>query len=156
MATQRVLAQIPAYQQTLRTFVDTMWLYPPAIVERALATTTIPYTFDGTHIICNNLTDLTDLYSYIFSLTIQPGLLPQGYNIGVGTILANFGKQLIFQAPNGNTVIRWTLVKQLIPQSDLPLANQGDSPVDTVGYITTYNIIGSSAVFEGAYVLLDS
>jgi hypothetical protein len=149
MALQRVTSQIPGDQKYIQTIVNTMWLYPPASVEQSLATTTIPHTYDGVFITCPNITSLTNLYQYIWEKTALE-LPTEGYNIGVGTILENFGKKLYFQVPSGNTIIEWTLVKQITPQSALP--SGGNSPDGTVGYITTYNYIGSTPVFEGPYV----
>ena len=150
MSLQRVTSQIPADQKYIQTIVDTMWLYPPAIVEAALASTSITHTYDGVFITCPDIATLTNLYDYIWQQTQIVSELPQGYNLGVGTILENFGKKLYFQVPSGNTVIEWTLVKQLAPQPPPPLG--GNSPDGTVGYIITYNYIGSTPVFEGPYV----
>jgi hypothetical protein len=153
MSLHRVTSQIPADQQYIQTIVATMWLYPPTDVEKALATTTYTYTFDGIFITCPDIANLTGLYSDIFDQTAQSQPIGNvGFSLGVGTILENFGKKIYFQVPSGNTVIEWTLVKQLTPQSSLPPGVGGDSPIDTVGYITSYTTIGSTAVFEGPYV----
>lgn len=150
MALHRVTSQIPADQKYIQTIVNTMWLYPPAIVEAALASTSITHTYDGVFITCPDIATLTSLYDYIWQQTQSVSELSQGYNLGVGTILENFSKKIYFQVPSGNTIIEWTLVKQITPQSALP--SGGESPVDTVGYITTYNYIGSTPVFDGPYV----
>ncbi len=150
MSLHRVTSQIPADQQYIQTIVDTMWLYPPAIVEAALASTSITHTYDGVFITCPDIATLTSLYNYIWDQTRSVSGLSEGYNLAVGTILENFSKKIYFQVPSGNTIIEWTLVKQLTPQSTLP--SGGESPVDTVGYITTYNTIGSTPVFDGPYV----
>jgi hypothetical protein len=151
MALHRVTSQIPADQKYIQTIVATMWLYPPSDFEAALATTTYQYTYDGVFITCPDISTLEGLYTDIFNKTAQSQPIGNvGFSLGVGTILENFGKKLYFQVPSGNTVIEWTLVKQLTPQSALP--SGGNSPDGTVGYIITYNYIGSTPVFEGPYV----
>lgn len=151
MLCERVTAQIPGYQTYIQTIVNTTWLYPPSDVEVALAKTTYKYTFDGVFIICPDMANLSGLYSDIFAQTAQSQPIGNvGFSLGVGTILENFGKKIYFQVPSGNTVFEWTLVKQLTPQPELPVG--GDSPLDTVGYITSYTTIGSTAVFDASYV----
>jgi hypothetical protein len=151
MALHRVTSQIPADQKYIQTIVNTTWLYPISDVEAALATTTYQYTYDGIFITCPDIANLTGLYSDIFEKTAESQPFGNtGFSLGVGTILENFGKKLYFQVPSGNTVIVWTLVKQMTPQIALP--SGGNSPVDTVGYITTYNYIGTTNVFDAPYV----
>jgi hypothetical protein len=77
-----------------------------------------------------------------------------GFSLGVGTILQNFGRTLYWQAPNGNTVIKWQLVKQLTPQTTDYIPVPGNSPPYTVGYTTTYNPAGPGSILDGNYVVL--
>ena len=157
MSTQRILSQIPGYQKYIRTIANTTWLYPPTDVEIALANTTYKYTFDGVFIICPDIANLSGLYYDIFYQTVQSNpSFNGGYYNGQQTVLENFGKKIYFQAPAGNTVIIWTLVKQITPQSELPPGNQGNSPAGTVGYTTTYNYIGSTNVFDAPLVTYDN
>jgi hypothetical protein len=140
--------------QYLRTIRDTVWLYPKADIQRGLAATTYTHTFDGTNIVCPDMAQLRGVYGDIFNQTIisQP-LGNPGYSLGVGTILEDMNNTITWQLSGGHIVIRWQLVKQLIPQTQLPVS--GSSPVDTVGYITTFTAFtpGPDPVFDAPYVV---
>ena len=156
MATQRTFAQIPANRGYYRTIANTMWLYPMVDIERAMATTTYTYTFDGTNIVCPDMSNLVGLYGDIYQQTrISQPNGNEGFTLGVGTSLQNFGKTLYWQTPNGNLVIKWQLVQQLTDQSNAYLPSPGNSPPRTTGFITTYNTEGSTAILDGAYVVLN-
>lgn len=149
----REFKQLSANIGYYRTVKDTMWLYPIDDIEKAFSNTSYQYIFDGTHIICPNLSNLVGLYSDIYQqTTISQPLGNQGYSLGVGTFLQNFGKTLYWQAPNGNTIIKWQLVQQITEQSTLPVP--ANSPQGTVGYVTIYNTQGSTPVLDGPYVVL--
>lgn len=153
-----VISQIPSYAKNYRTIVNTMWLYPQTDLEKALATTTYKYTFDGTFIICPDMYNLRGLYSDIFAQTaISQPIGNTGFSLGVGTYLENFGKEIVFQVPNGTTVIKWKLVKQITPQTVDYISNPGNSPDDTVGYITVFDCayqVGGDPVLDPPYVVL--
>jgi hypothetical protein len=156
MSTQRALAQINPNYGYYRTIVNTTWLYPPADVAKGLAASTYKYTFDGTFIICPDIENLIGLYNDIFvQTTISQPVGNVGFSLGVGTMLQNFGKTIIWQAPNGNTVIKWQLVQQQTPQNVNFIPVPGDSPDLTVGYVTTYNYLGATNILDAAYVVLD-
>lgn len=157
MSTQRTFAQVSANMGYYRTIVNTMWLYPMVDIERAMATTTYKYTFDGTNIVCPDMSNIVGLYNDIYLQTriSQPIGTNPGYTLGVGTFVQNFGKTLYWQLPGGQIVIKWQLVKQLTPQSIDYIPVPGDSIDDTVGFITTYNSEGSTAILDGSYVVLN-
>jgi hypothetical protein len=121
--------------QYLRSFADTVWIYPTADLEYALSTTTVPYTFDGTHIVCSSMTDLIALYTAVFDRTaVTQPVGNAGYSLGVGSHLQDLGKELLWLV-NGHAVLKWRLLKQLTPQ--LParvIPVPGNSPADTIGY----------------------
>jgi hypothetical protein len=134
-----------------------MWLYPEEDILAAMATTNYQYTFDGTIIICPDVTNLEGLYNDIFLQTaISQPIGNPGFTLGVGTICQNFGKTIYWQAPNGNTLIKWQLVKQITPQSVSYIPVPGNSPNETVGYITTLNILGANSILDGSFVVFDS
>ena len=60
------------------------------------------------------------------------------------------GDEIRFRLTNGNVVVIWRLVKQLTPQ--LPstvIPVPGNSPNETIGYITTFCSYGSGV--NGGY-----
>lgn len=128
-------------------------------IEAALATTVIPYTFDGTNLIVASLPDLNDIYYQCWYQTTlsqpigntNPPNSPaspanQGYSIGVGTILEDIGKSIYWKLTTGETIIHWRLVKQISPQTSLPIADRAYSPVGTAGYITTWTSVSTQPV----------
>ena len=157
MSTQRIISQIQPQSAFYRTIVNTMWLYPEVDIAAAMATTSYQYTFDGTFITCPDITNLEGLYNDIYLQTaISQPIGNQGFTLGVGTTCQNFGKTIFWQCPSGNTVIQWQLVQQITPQSITYIPVPGNSPNDTVGYITTLNILGQNAILDGPYVVFNT
>lgn len=157
MSIQRIIGQIQNQSAFYRTIVNTMWLYPTINIAAAMATTSYQYSFDGTFITCPDIANLEGLYNDIYAQTVisQP-IGNTGFSIGVGTVCQNFGKTIFWQCPIGNTVIQWQLVKQITPQSVDSIPTPGNSPNDTVGYITTINTLGPNAILDGPYVVFNS
>jgi hypothetical protein len=156
MATQRSLAQIPANAGYYRTIVNTMWLYPMEDIETAMSNTTYKYTFDGTNIVCPDMSNLQGLYNDIWSQTAiqQPNGNP-GYSLGVGTIVQNFGKTLYWQLPGGAIALKWRLVQQITDQSNTYIPAPGNSPPRTTGFITIFNPEGYNTILDASYVVLN-
>jgi hypothetical protein len=151
------LSALVARTRGYRTVGNTVYLYPEADIQRALASTSVPFSDDGVNITVANLTDLTTLYSNIFAQTIisQP-VGNTGFSCGVGTLLEDLGKDRQFLFSDGQVVIKWRLVRQLSPQTNPPVAIPGDSPVNTIGYVTTFCALGPpplGQVFDPAYVV---
>ena len=142
----------------LRTVINTMWLYPIADIEAALATTTYTYTFDGTNIVCPDYTNLRGVYFDIFSQTVisQPEGTNPGFSLGVGTALEDYGGE-IFLKIGTQIWVHWINVRQLTPQSPSNIPVPGNSPVDTVGYITVFVSYGANNpdpnIFDAPYVV---
>ena len=155
MSIQREFSQIQPGMGYYRTIGNTTWLYPPADVDKGLAITTYKYTFDGTNIICPDMSNLLGVYNDIFLQTAESQPIGNvGFSLGVGTYLQNFGKTIYWQAPNGNLLIKWQLVKQLTPQSSNYIPVPGNSPDETIGYVTTYNPEGPGPILEGNFLTL--
>ena len=155
------LSQIPVRSKYLRTIINTVWLYPMADIEYALAHTSYKYTFDGVNIVSPDIANLSGVYRDIYNRTsvTQPIGNP-GYSLGVGTLLEDLGKEIFFKLPSGETVVQWRLVKQLTPQTPPPnniIPTPGDSPAGTVGFTTVFVSILDNAVayqlFDTAYVV---
>jgi hypothetical protein len=155
MATQRALAQIPANAGYYRTIVNTMWLYPMVDIEIAMKSTTYKYTFDGTNIVCPDMTNLLGLYTDIYEQTSESQPVGnRGYTLGVGTIVQNFGKAIYWQLPGGQVIIKWRLVKQLTPQTTDYIPAPGNSVDDTVGFITVFNTEGYNNILDASYLVI--
>jgi hypothetical protein len=129
---------------------DTIYLYPTADINAALAITTHPYTFDGVNIVCPDIPSLYGVYNDIFAQTYnsQP-VGNRGYSCGVGTIFQDLGKQIFFKLPGDNAVVHWRLVKQITPQTNPPLSSPANSPNGTVGYLTVWNSFAGGAAAAG-------
>lgn len=138
MSMLRSYSQLQPELSYYRTIENTMWLYPPEDVEKALAATTYKYTYDGTFITCPDIENLLGIYYEIFAQTVNSYPIDNGgYYVAAGSFFQNMGKTLYWQVPNGNTVIKWQLVKQLTPQTNENFPQPGNCPVDIVGYTTT-------------------
>lgn len=140
-----VQSQIRPREKYLQTIKDTMWLYPTRDILAALAITTFEYTFDGINIICPDMTNFIGVYLDIFAQTAisQPdGNI--GFSLGIGTMLRDLGKVITFQLPGGQVVVRWRLVQQITPQNPGGIINNGNSPADTIGYVTTFTSYGNT------------
>jgi hypothetical protein len=124
------------------TIINTVWVYPMVDIERALALTLIPYTFDGTNLVCQTTDDLIAIYLEIYNqTTISQPIGNVGYSIGVQSFLQDFGKNLYFKLPDGTVFVQWRLVQLVTPQTKAPnnvIPTPGDSTPDVVGYVTVY------------------
>jgi hypothetical protein len=141
---------------SLRTVKNTVYLYPMADIQRALETTTQPYTFDGTNIVCANMTILENLYADVFAATAQSQPVGNvGFSLGVGTFLEDFRQTIYWKLSGGATVIRWQLVKQLTPQTSDQIPVPGNSPPDTVGYVTVFTAFTPQLhpVFDAPFIV---
>ncbi len=130
-----------------RVLGSTAYLYTDANVRDVLATTTQPYTFDGTNIICPTMTAIKELcyaiwYKSKLSAPQPPDPNAGGYTCNAGTLFDDLGKDLQFKLSSGVIVAKWRLVRQITPQVNPPLLNPGLSPVGTVGYVTLYSSYG--------------
>jgi hypothetical protein len=148
---RRVYSQKKARSSNYITTGSTAWLYPEADVVFALGTTTYKYVYDGDFITCPTMADLIGVYTDIYYRTVitQPiGNL--GFTLGVGTLLEDMGKELRFRLEDGLVVIVWRLMKQLTPQSPATvILVPGNSPNETVGFVTSFCSFGSGA--NGGY-----
>jgi hypothetical protein len=133
---------------------STTYLYPKADIQAALQTTTHPYTFDETNLVCPTLTALIGVYSDIFAQTIvsQP-IGNQGFSCNAGTLLEDLGEDMQFMLPNGEVIVRWRLVRQITPQANPPLGSPGNSPNGTVGFATVFCAYGRDASSQTGTVI---
>lgn len=131
----REYAQIQNRIKYMITVQDTMWLYPLQYVEQALASTSVKHTWDGVNIVCKDVDAVKTLYEEIWNLTCF-GSHPTGFNIGENTMLQDYGREIYFRSEDGTFFIHWRNAKQLTSQSTLPIGKRGDSPDDTIGFIT--------------------
>jgi hypothetical protein len=148
---RRTYSQIKPRINTFISVVNTAWLYPEADITAALATTTYKYTYDGSLITCPTLSDIIGVYTDIYNkTTISQPVGNVGYSIGVGTLLEDMGREIRFCLTGGQVILIWRLVKQLTPQKPLLIIpDGGNSPNNTIGYITTFCSYGSGA--NGGY-----
>jgi hypothetical protein len=147
---KRYYSQIKPRRNNFVTVINTTWIYPEVNIKAALATTTYKYTYDGDFITCPDIESIAGVYDDIYNSTAvsQPNGNP-GYSLGVGTLLEDQGKELRFRLTSGQVIIVWTLVKQLTPQTPPPeniIPVPGDSPNETIGYITTFISYGRAAL----------
>lgn len=127
-----------------RTIGDTVWLYPEFDIKNALRTTSFSYTDNGQTIATPTLADFYGLYQDIFNqTTISQSFGNPGFSLGVGTILEDLGKERQFTLSTGEVLVKWRLVRQISPQTTPPIASTGNSPVDTIGYVTVFCSFGS-------------
>jgi len=137
---RRTYAQVKPRKDNFRTVLNTTWLYPEVDVQAGLAATTHPYTYDGDFITCPTLNDIIGVYTDIYyKNTISQPVGNKGYSLGVGTLLEDQGRELRFRLSSGEVVIVWRLVKQLTPQKpSYVIPDPGNSPNNTIGYVTTF------------------
>jgi hypothetical protein len=132
------------------TFIDTVYLYPNADINTALANTTIPYTFDGTNLVCQTTDDLVAIYlEIVYQTTVSNPASNAGYSVGKESFLQDFGKNLYFKLPDGFIFIQWRLVQLVTPQTKAPnnvIPVPGDCPPDVVGYVTVYTSFPRTAL----------
>ena len=157
MSTQRSYSQIPSRLKYMRTIVNTVWLYPIADIEAALANTTHEYTFDGTNIVCPDYTNLLGIYYDIFAQTaISNPIGNGGFYLAPGTVLEDMGQEIFLKVEN-MTWIHWRNMRQLTPQTVAYFPQPGNSPVDTIGYTTVFTSFGlnnpAPLVFDMPYVV---
>jgi hypothetical protein len=147
----RQYSQIKARKNNYITILNTAWLYPPIYVKSGLASTTFKYVYSGDLIICPTMNDLIGVYSDIYSMTTiaQPNG-NVGFTVGEGTLLEDMGDELRFCLTNGQVIIVWRLVKQLTLQSIAVIPVAGNSPNETIGYVTTFCSYGNGT--GGGYV----
>lgn len=147
---RRTYSQIKSRKNTFITILNTAWLYPEADVKAGLASTSYSYDYTGDAIICPTLADLIGVYTAIYDKTVisQP-IGNVGFSIGVRTLLEDMGHELRFCLTGGEVVIVWRLVKQLTLQSTGVIPSPGNSPNETVGYITTFCSYGNGT--NGGY-----
>jgi len=128
----------------MQTILNTAWLYPISDVTAALATTTYPHTFDGDNIVVPNMAAFIGIYADIFARTAvsQPAGNP-GYTLGVGTMLEDLGQEIRFILTSGQIIMLWRNVRQLTPQTNSFIPSPGNSPPDTIGFITTFASYGN-------------
>ena len=145
---KRGYSQIKPRRNNYVTVLNTTWIYPEVNVTRGLATTTYKYTYDGDYITCPDIANIAGVYTAIFDSTaVSQPVGNFGYSLGVGTLLEDQGKELRFRLTTGQVIIVWRLVKQLTPQ--LPatvIPDPGNSPNETIGYITTFLSYGRAAL----------
>lgn len=133
---------------------STTYLYPKADIERALAATSFPYTYDGTNIVCPTMSDLKEVYYAIWYQTYLSNPDPMdpnrgGYSCNKGTILEDLGETMQIMLPGGVVVVKWQLVRQLSPQTSPPISDPGLSPQGTIGFVTVFNTYGTNATSQG-------
>jgi len=149
----RTFAQQQSRSSSMITFGDTMWMYPPADVEYGLAHTTFSYRRVGNTLIFPDMNNLSAVYTDIYTRTVETQPIGNaGYTLGEGTSLLDMGKEIHFELPDGNLVITWRLMRQMTPQ--LPatvIPNPGNSPNDTIGYVTTFTSYAYTNVPPGAF-----
>jgi hypothetical protein len=142
---RRTYSQIKPRINNFVTVLSTAWLYPEVDITAALATTTYKYTYDGNIITCPTMNDLIGVYVDIYNKTaISQPIGNEGYTLGVGTLLEDMGREIRFCLTGGQVVIVWRLVKQLTPQgASTVIPVPGNSPNNTIGYITTFCSYGN-------------
>ncbi len=147
MAT-REFKQIPSNLGNYITIVNTVYIYPIVDIERALAQTSVSYTYDGTNIICSTVDDLKTIIAEIIYQTLNSQPVGNaGYSIGVGSWLKDFGKNLYFKLPDGTVFVKWRLVKLITPQTQAPdnvIPVPGNSPVEVTGFVTLATAYGQT------------
>lgn len=140
----RGYSQIKPRKNNFITILNTAWLYPPIYVKSGLASTTFKYVYNGDLIICPTLTDLIGVYTDIYNkTTIAQPSGNVGFSLGAGTLLEDMGDEIRFCLTGGQVVIVWRLVKQLTLQSVSVIPVAGNSPNETIGYVTTFCSYGN-------------
>jgi hypothetical protein len=148
---RRTYAKIKLRANNFRTIINTAWMYPEANVTAALKTTTYKYKYVGNIITCPTIGDIIGVYNDIYiKTTISQPTGNVGFSLGVGTLLEDMGREIQFCLTSGEVVIRWRLVKQLTPQApSTVIPVPGNSPNETIGYITTFCSYGGGV--NGGY-----
>jgi hypothetical protein len=151
MSANRDIAQIAPRIGYWLTVINTVFLYPKSDIEKGLATTEFVYTLTGNNIVCPDMINLKGVYNDIVLQTINSQPIGNaGYSLGVGTMLQDYGEELNFMLASGEIVVQWRLAKQMTPQ--LPehvIPVPGNSPANTVGYVTVFCSYGKNAPGEG-------
>ena len=142
----RGYAQISSRKKFMLTQVNTVWIYPQADIDTALAATTFPYTFDGAILKCPTINDLRGVYTDIYNATtVTQPVGNVGYTLGVGTLLEYMGRDIRLCIGDGSVIVIWRLVRQLTPQQAGVIPVLGNSPNGTIGYVTTFCSYGNGA-----------
>jgi len=143
---RRTYSQVKTRKSCFRTILNTAWIYPEADVIAGLATTQEPHEYTGDSIICPTLGNIIGIYTDIYNKTTESQPIGNvGFTIGIGTLLEDMGRELRFCLTDGQVVVVWRLVKQLTPQSPATvIPDPGNSPNETVGYITTFCSYGGN------------
>jgi hypothetical protein len=123
-----------------RSIIDTLWLYPRSNIEAVLATTTIPYIRQGSVLEFQSIADIEAIASDIYTSTISL-TLPNGFNVGVGSLLTDDNRRFTFCLENGATFMIWGEATLLTLQASLP--SGGLAPIGTQGYLTTWLATGN-------------
>jgi hypothetical protein len=151
MTSRQEIAQIGPRIGYWVTVINTMYLYPKSDIEKGLATTEFVYVLSGNNILCPDMANLKGVYNDIVLQTLnsQPDG-NAGYSLGVGTMLQDYGEELNFMLSSGEIVVQWRLAKQLTPQMpENVIPDPGNSPPNTVGYVTVFCSYGKNAPGEG-------
>ena len=139
-----MFSQTPSKLSTFITIRDTVWIYPPADVDYALAHTSYKYKKVDNRIICPDQTNFIGLYTDIFQRTeVTQPVGNTGYSLGVGTLLQDLGNTVQFELEDGRHLVTWRLTKQISPQTSPAVAVPGNSPPETIGYVTTFTAYGN-------------
>jgi hypothetical protein len=126
---------------TLRTAIDSAYMYPWVDIQDALQVTNANVTYNSTNIICNTFADWSAFFYDMWYKTKEKNPDPGnsnagGYRLASGTLLEDMNKELFFLLPSGSILGRFQLVRQLTPQSSL--SSPGLSPDGTIGYLPTF------------------
>jgi hypothetical protein len=146
---RRTYSQIKTRKNNFIVVNSTAWLYPEADIKAGLAATTYKYTYDGNFITCPTSSDIIGVYGAIYNkTTLSQPVGNQGFTIGYGTLLEDMGHEIRFRLTSGQVIVVWRLVKQLTPQKNQYMLNNqaGNSPGETIGYVTTFCSYGSGAL----------
>jgi hypothetical protein len=142
MPNYREFKQIPANLGYYITIGNTTYIYPMADIERALASTSVPHTFNGEDIVVPTIQGMNQLlYEIWYQTALSQPIGNQGYSIGVQSALQDFGKNIFFRFPNGELYVQYRLVKLLTPQTQPPdnvIPTPGNAPVDTAGFVVIW------------------
>ena len=127
-----------------RTIYNTLWLYPRSNIEAVLAATTVPYKRVGDVLTFRSVANIETVATEIYNSTVS-GSFPDGYNVGVGSLLLETGRRITFCLEGGAVFMVWGEAELRTNQASLPIG--GDAPVGTQGYLTTYlaggNVVGA-------------
>ncbi len=122
-------------------------MYPTHNIEATLATTIVPYTYNGSQIVSPTLVDLLNIAYLIWENTKDELPAPPpppgagGFNVKVGCLLRDLGKSLSFELTDGSVVATWRLMELITNQIGTPGA--GQAPPGTIGYVPVFYAAGN-------------